>query len=303
MNLIFKVSDLEYNTVFVSRNVVFHEIIFPFVDNPIKKCISLFGDSLLPSFENQNKNNMFLYDDFDSSSFEVCPVTEPVNDHTPLPSSSSSSSPSYAQVNNMENNLRPHRKIRASSYLSQYHCSNVVLEPCSSLHGTSHPLSSYLSYDKFSHEYCLFCFSIISEKELRTFKEAVLLRQWLDAMDMELDALMSTSTWVIFSLPKGKHAIGCKWVFKIKYKLDGCIESYKARLVAKGYTQQEGVDYIETFSPLAKLTTVRMVLALAAIKGWSLNQMDVTNAFLHGDLDKEIYMCLPQGYSPRQKEQ
>lgn len=129
-----------------------------------------------------------------------------------------------------------------------------------------------------------------------------MLQHWLDAMNLELDALVSTSTWEICSLPDGKHAIGCKWVYKIKYKSDGSIERYKARLVAKGYTQQEGVDYLDTFSPVAKLTSVRLMLALATIHNWSINQMDVTNAFLHGDLDEEIYMSLPQGYTPRQGE-
>ncbi|KAG7549162.1 Retrotransposon Copia-like N-terminal [Arabidopsis thaliana x Arabidopsis arenosa] len=239
----------------------------------------------------------------------VCPVTEPptVLEHTqsrtldPLNTQTSN-----AQTrNDMENTLRPRRETRAPSYLSQYHCSNINKEPfpsSSSSHGTAHPLSAFLSYDKLSHEYRLFCFAILAEKEPTSFKEAVLLQHWLDAMNLELDALVSTSTWEICSLPDGKHAIGCKWVYKIKYKSDGSIERYKARLVAKGYTQQEGVDYLDTFSPVAKLTSVRLMLALAAIHNWSINQMDVTNAFLHGDLDEEIYMSLPQGYTPRQGE-
>lgn len=114
-------------------------------------------------------------------------------------------------------------------------------------------------------------------------------------MQAELDALTRNNTWSLVPLPVGHKPIGCKWVYKIKYNSDGSIERYKARLVAKGYTQIEGVDYLETFSLTAKLTTVRCLLAVVASRNWILHQMDVHNAFLQGDLDEVVYMDLPSG--------
>ncbi|KAL4310369.1 hypothetical protein GQ457_01G023510 [Hibiscus cannabinus] len=101
---------------------------------------------------------------------------------------------------------------------------------------------------------------------------------WRAAVDEELHAMESLQTWSIVPLPKGKHAIDCKWVYQIKHKADGTIDIYKACLVAKFSTQIEGVDYTDTFSPMAKMTSFKILLALVAAKQWHLLQLDVNNA-------------------------
>ena len=116
-------------------------------------------------------------------------------------------------------------------------------------------------------------------------------------MKQEIKAFEENNTWQVIELPEGMHAVGSKWIYKVKYKANGEIERFKARLVAKGYSQQEGLDYHDTFSPVAKMVTVRCVIALAVSKGWTLYQMDVYNAFLQGDLDEEIYMKMPEGFA------
>ena len=118
-------------------------------------------------------------------------------------------------------------------------------------------------------------------------------------MDKEIQALEQTHTWVLTPLPPGKRPIGCKWVYRVKLNPDGTIERYKARSVAKGYTQRERLDFSETFSPVAKTVSVRVLIALASTKGWPLYQLDINNAFLHGDLDEEVYMDLPLVFTAR----
>jgi hypothetical protein len=107
---------------------------------------------------------------------------------------------------------------------------------------------------------------------------------------------MSNETWKIVDRPYGCKPIGCKWVFKKKFRPDGTIERYKTRLMAKGYTQKEGEDFFDTYSPVARLTTIRVLLSLAASYGLIVHQMDVKTALLNGELEEEIYMDQPDGF-------
>ena len=119
--------------------------------------------------------------------------------------------------------------------------------------------------------------------------------KWESAMKDEMDSLMSNQTWELAELPPGKKALHNKWVYRIKEEHDG-IKRYKARLVVKGFQQKEGVDYNEIFSPVVKLTTIRLVLKIVAAENLHLEQLDVKTAFLHGDLEEELYMRQPEGF-------
>ncbi|WVZ99677.1 LOW QUALITY PROTEIN: hypothetical protein U9M48_044940 [Paspalum notatum var. saurae] len=115
---------------------------------------------------------------------------------------------------------------------------------------------------------------------------------WKEAVQSELDSILSNGTWELTERPYGCKPVGCKWVFKKKLRPDGTIEKYKARLVAKGYTQKEGEDFFDTYSPVARMTTIRVPLSPAVSYGLIIHQMDVKTAFLNGELQEEIYMEL-----------
>uniref|UniRef100_A0A2N9HTF2 Integrase catalytic domain-containing protein n=1 Tax=Fagus sylvatica TaxID=28930 RepID=A0A2N9HTF2_FAGSY len=149
-----------------------------------------------------------------------------------------------------------------------------------------------------SHLRDFHCYTALATlHEPHSYREASSNPLWQAAMAEELDALSRTRTWDLVDLPPEKSVVGCKWVFKIKTRSDGSIERYKARLVAKGFTQEYGIDYEETFAPVARLSSVRTLLAVAASRQWKLFQMDVKNAFLNGDLSEEVYMQPPPGLS------
>ncbi|KAJ0520490.1 putative RNA-directed DNA polymerase [Helianthus annuus] len=162
--------------------------------------------------------------------------------------------------------------------------------------GSRYPMAN-IAKGNLSKEAKAFVASMYSDEIPANTEQALQSEPWKKAMDEEMEALTKNNTWEKRVLPPGKKAVGCRWVFTIKYKPDGTIERYKARLVAKGYTQTYGIDYSETFSPVAKMNTIRVLCSIAANKGWPLHQFDVKNAFLHGELKEEVYMEAPHGFT------
>lgn len=165
--------------------------------------------------------------------------------------------------------------------------------PQSQSSGSSSPSTTPIRMRELSEVYasCNFC---VMEPE--NFEEAVQDEAWKKAMVEEINVIEKNSTWELVDRPSDKEVIGVKWIYKSKLNPDGSIQRNKARLVAKGYAQQPGIDYNETFAPVARLDTIRSVISLAAQKGWSLHQLDVKSAFLNGVLKEEVYVDQPEGF-------
>ncbi|KAM1025521.1 hypothetical protein PS2_038372 [Malus domestica] len=147
------------------------------------------------------------------------------------------------------------------------------------------PISNHVSIHRLSTSCEAFVNQLSTVSIPCNVEDAMKDPRWTRAMNEEMEALQKNSTWELTNLPKGKKSNGCRWIYTVKFNADGTIERYKARLVAKGYTQTYGIDYRETFAPVAKISTIRVLLSLAANLDWPLQQFDVKNAFLHRDLE------------------
>jgi transposase InsO family protein len=298
----YKLLDLSSNTCFVSRDVIFHESMFPF-----HKSTSLIHPTSSLDSVSTSPPVPFISSSPPSMPSSFIPPSMPSS----LPLTSSPPSPDTHSAHSISDSTIPpaapsstlpirqsSRVVKPPSYLQDYHCNLSTSLPTSNMPYAhiAYPIQHTLSYSNLSASHKAFTLAISTPTEPHFYHEAVKCSHWVDAMSKELEALAANNTWVLTSLPPGKQSIGYKWVYKLKFKSDGTIERYKARLVAKGYNQREGIDYSETFSPVAKLVTVRSFIAIAAAKGWSITQLDVNNAFLHGDLDEEVFMTLPPGF-------
>ncbi|GJT97990.1 zinc finger, CCHC-type containing protein [Tanacetum coccineum] len=142
-----------------------------------------------------------------------------------------------------------------------------------------------------------YCFNI--EDDPKTFDEAMKSQDvafWKKAINDEMDSIMGNNTWVLTDLPPGCKPLGCKWIFKRNLKVDGTVEKFKAMLVIQGFKQKSGIDYFDTYAPVARISIIRLLIALASIHSLIIHQMDVKTAFLNGELEEEVYMNQPLGF-------
>ena len=275
----YKLLDLTTNTEFVSRDVKFTEHVFPFNSSSSDQYMHPTPVSLphqpqpVPNYDDiyleSTEQFQTPFHSTPNPTLESTPAQTP--EHTPAPSPPP-----------LRKSTREHKP---PTWLNNYAVNSSVAN-----------LQTVTDHQVPRTFHC-FLATLTTTPDPTTFNQALQHNHWIEAMNEELQALEYNNTWAITTLPPGKKSIGCKWLFKTKYNPDGSIERYKSRLVILGCKQVYGVDYSETFAPVAKLTTLRALLAVTAIQEWHTVQMDVSNAFLNGDLEEQVYMKFPPGYT------
>ncbi|KFK23163.1 hypothetical protein AALP_AAs62075U000100 [Arabis alpina] len=204
------------------------------------------------------------------------------------PSSDNSYVPSSGESHDQESSYEPTQPILRRSERNKdtiYYNAQAI----------AHPIQAVCSLAFVPDDHLAFLGKIDQDLISKTYEEAMEDKSWSNAVHDEVGAVQRNKTWYKVDLPKGKKAVSSKWVFTIKYLSNGDIERYKARLVAREFTQNYGEDFTDTFAPVAKLHTVRVVLSIATNLSWDIWQMDVKNAFLQGELEEEVYMTPPPG--------
>ena len=268
--------------IFTSRHVIFHESTFPFQQSghntapsspSVEQCSSVpISLSKLP-FDSPSPSTSLdvgteVLQSFERGSSSALSPLQVSNSTSPLSLNPSPSLEFFASIVPANATVRMHRMTTRSM--------NDIYKPKKSFLVTKHPIPSSL--------------------EPTTVTAALTDSRWCEAMSSELTALMCYNTWQLVPPPPDCNIIGCKWVFRVKRHANGPVDRFKARLVAKGFNQRPGLDYKETFSPVVKSVTIRTVLTIAMMQGWTLRQLDVNNAFLHRHLTEKVYVKQPFGF-------
>ncbi|KAJ0746343.1 putative RNA-directed DNA polymerase [Helianthus annuus] len=313
----YKLLCLDNRKVYFSRDVKFYESVYPFKSSlnksqefsnkPELNQINFFDftetiSSEVPAVPNDEEGTNGAHDQHSDDQQSGSPSTSATAsdadnnqcDNEQLGSSMGHAGEAKDTVrSNDEPNLSEGQYVRKSSRKSVFpkRFDEFVVQG-----KVKYGVEKVVNYSNLSVENMCLVSSLNKSVEPSSYSEAIQDPRWIEAMNCEMEALNRNNTWIVVDLPKGRKPIGCKWVYKIKYKANGEIERYKARLVAKGFSQKEGVDFGETFSPVVKMVTVRIILKLAVNNEWPLYQLDINNAFLYGSLTEDVYMSLPLGY-------
>ncbi|CAH9126696.1 unnamed protein product [Cuscuta epithymum] len=226
------------------------------------------------------------------------PATSPIHTPSALPANDQISPPPSPPSATSAHDQSSHQSCPPSSPPSATSAGSASPPTTSPLipRFNLHPMQTRAKSGIFKPKSIFTLNTVVSVADPTCFSEAQKHLIWREAMADEFNALISNNTWDLVPFDSSKNVVGSKWIYKTKFNSDGSIERHKARLVAQRFNQQAGVDFSETFSPVVKPTTVRIVLTLAISFGWVMRQLDVKNAFLHGHLTEEVYMRQPRGF-------
>ena len=262
--------DIPNDRIYTSRHVLFHESIFPFSQ---KQVSSSPVSELTPSSAYRSATSVPIYH-------------PPLIPATPLNLDPSPPSPTPATMTESEETVS----------LTE---PTIVPEPPAVVPSHSMTTRARNNVRKPNPKYGLT--AQLGEVEPRTLSQAMQDERWRRSMGEEMDAQIREGTWDLTPPPVDKNIVGCRWIYTIKRNPDGSIRRLKSRLVAKGNHQQHGLDFHDTFSPVIKHATIRLVLGVAVARNWPLRQLDVNNAFLQGKLHEEVYMVQPPGFVDKDK--
>ena len=268
--------------IYISRHVLFNETSFPFASLSSSSSSSSVSSSSVSgscySFSGKDSLTPFIEAaDLDISSLTSDSVGSPISCTSPRPTDSVST------------------PIDSHSVSPSTSSDSCAITPPELLLPT-HPMVTRSKVGIIKPNPKYFARSVGSHMIPKSVTEALASPAWKQAMQLEYDALMNNNTWRLVPWNSSYNVVGAKWVFKLKYNADGSIQRHKARLVAKGFHQNPGIDFHETFSPVVKSQTIRIILSLAVSHGWSIKQLDVNNAFFNGELTETVYMTQPEGF-------
>ncbi|GJX89107.1 putative RNA-directed DNA polymerase [Tanacetum coccineum] len=282
----YKLLSLDNRRVFFSRDVKFYETVYPFKMKNTK------GNDLA-DIDYTNEAELVTF--FDN---QTLPRPNDEERATPCEEGRDTSTSEVASVQPLEVDSATHIEevhpsVRRSSRPSKLRTKLNDFVFDSKL---KYGIEKHVNYSKLNNVNYCFVTTLNKSVEPTNYYEAIKDPRWVEAMNLEIEALTRNNTWTLTDLPHRRKAIANKCLYKIKYKSSSLVKKFKARVMAKGYSQREGIDFDETFSPVFKMVTVRCLIRIDVSNDWPLSQLDVNNAFLYGDLNEDIYMSLPLGF-------